>query len=111
MDMDKINKNLVKALLLVVALIGGIIGVGFAGYIGLIMLGVLFGTTSSLGLDAATTGNLTALQTAIFTFFGSLISGIGLIGSLVIVGIILVVFAGLVYFGYKAYKGKGGNAY
>ena len=107
------TSGIMKGLLLIGALAGAVIGVIIVMLIAVIVGGI-FGDTviPALGLGTAATANATAVITTLFTFIGNLNSGLLIVGALLLIAIVIAVFGGAGYLGYKAYtsgKGKGGN--
>ena len=104
------SKNLMKALMLIGAIVGVIAVVYFGLFIVTIVLGFLFQIGSSLNLDNTTVSMLTNISASFYSFAGQLIEGINLVGSVLLIVILLVVFGGLGYMGYQKIKGsKSGN--
>ena len=115
MDGSKIMKGLTTGLLAIGVLLGGYVGLAITMYVVGIVLGILFDVGTTLGLDGNTTEFLGNVSSNWYEFAGSLLSGTSLIGTLVQVAIVIVVFGGFIYLGYKGYKkfkgSKGDNSY
>ena len=114
MDMDKIGQNIIKAFMVLVGIVGVIGGLFLGLFLVALILGVIFGTVldGSITVDSNTNTTLTQVQGNFSSTVSDITSGAGIAGSLIPVAIVLVVFAGLVYLGYKGYqkyKSKGGN--
>jgi len=114
MDMDKIGNNIVKAFMVLVAIVGVIGGLFLGLFLIALILGVIFGTVldGSISVDTNTNNTLGAVQGNFSNTVGDITSGAAIAGSLIPVAVVLIVFAGLVYLGYKGYKGykgKGGD--
>ena len=110
MDM---SGNIQKALLTVLAVVGIIGMLAIAPYIYTLIVGVLFDAGSDSGIltENSETYNLTQDIERNFTSnMGKVNSAAGIGLNLLIVAVVLIVFAGIVYLGFKgAKKMKGGN--
>ena len=115
MDMDKIGSNIVKAFMVLVAIVGVVGGLYLGLFLISLVLGVIFGTVldGSISVDGNTTATLTNVQGNFSSTVGDITTGAGIAGSLIPVAVVLVVFAGIVvlgYYGYKKYRsGKSGG--
>lgn len=112
MDAGVIAKNIMKALLVIGALMAGAGGVFFTIYIVAIVLGYLFQVGATLDLPNATQSLLTNVSTTFYAFVGYVNQAVVLVGSLLLIGIILIVFAGIgfgIYYGAKQLKSGGSS--
>lgn len=109
MDM---SKNIQKALMTVLAVVGIIGMLAITPYIYTLIVGTLFdaGTDSGILTEDSITYNLTQDIEGNFASNMGKVNSAAAIGlNLLIVAVVLIVFAGIVYFGYKKMKGSGGN--
>lgn len=115
MDMEKIGKNIVAAFLALVAIVAVIGALYLSLFLITLILGVIFGVVldGSIAVDSNTNTTLTQVQGNFSATVGDITTGAAIAGSLIPVAIVLIVFAGVVYLGYKGYqkyKGKGGSS-
>ena len=115
MDGAKIMKGLTSGLIAIGILLGSYVSFAISMYIVGIILGILFNVGTTLGLDNKTLEFLSNVSENWYTFATSLLTGANLVGSLVQIAIVIVVFGGFIYLGYKGYKkyksGSGDNSY
>jgi len=116
MNGDEIGKNVMKALLVVLGVIGIIGALTITPYIQSIIVGTLFETGESSGVitNGSAIDNFTDTLVSNYTSnMGKVTTATGIGLNLLILAIVLIVLGGLVYGGYKGYqkmKGKkGGN--
>lgn len=102
------KKGIVDGLSIIGVMGLGVIAVMIILVVTLIITGILNDTVvPALNLGAGTTGNITNVTTAVFNFVGSLTSGLGIVGALVLIAIVIAVFAGIGILGYNKFKGSG----
>ena len=116
MDGNKIMKGLVQGLVAVGILLGAYVGFAISMYIIGIVFGILFDVGTTLGLDNQTLDFLSNVSDNWYTFADSLLAGANLVGTLVQIAIVIVVFGGFIYLGYKGYqkygkRGRGDSSY
>ena len=104
------KKGIVDGLKIIGLMALGLISVFLVMVVALVITGIMNDTVvPALNLSAGTTANITAVVNTVFTFIGSLNSGLGIVGALVLIAIVIAVFGGLGYLGYSKFKGKGGS--
>ena len=104
------KKGITDGLLLVGIMAVLLIGVFIALVVAAIITGIFNDTVvPALNLSNNTDNNISAIVSTVFTFIGSLNSGLEIVGALVLIAIVIAVFGGLGYLGYKAYKGRKGG--
>lgn len=111
MDMEKIGSSLVKAFKMLGTIVGVVGGVFLALFLIYLILGIIFNLVLSgtISVDATTNSSLTKIQGNFSSLGDSILSGMSLTGSLIVVAVVLIVFGGLVYLGYKEIKKRRGN--
>lgn len=106
------SKNIQNALLTVLAIVGIVGMLAITPYIYTLIVGTLFdaGTDSGILTADSITYNLTQdIERNFASNMGKINSAAGIGLNLLIVAIVLIVFAGIVYFGYKKMQEKGKN--
>lgn len=113
MDNFKIRQGIIGSFVMLAGLVALVGGVYLAQYIWSIVLGSVFYAVNnaSLTVTSATNTHLGTLETSFFSNSTLINNGVTFAAGLIIVGVVLVVFGGLIYAGYKKVKGggKGGN--
>lgn len=108
---DDIGKNIIGAFKML-AIIVGLVGALFVtSFIIVLVVGVLFNVVSagSLNVTNASETQLGAVEAGFHTVMGTIITSAGFAGSLIVVAIVLLVFAGLGMWGYGQYKKVSGR--
>ncbi len=110
--MNQIGKNIVDAFKML-AIIVGVVGGLFLGlFIIALILGIIFGLVNNgtIPVDANTNQTMINLQGNFSNIVGQITGGASTAGSLIVVAVVLIVFGGLVYWGYTKYKKGKGNS-
>lgn len=104
------TKGIMTGLALVGALAAGVIGVLITMVVTVIILGIFDGeVVPNLNLDNEATANVTAVITEGYSFVSSLLTGLGIVGSLLVIAIVIGVFGTAGFLTYKFMKKKGGS--
>lgn len=107
-----VGKGVIDVLKMIGFIAVALVGTALAMILVLILMGIMGDTVvPALGLGTTTVANITAVITTIFSFVGTLNSGLQILAALTLIVIVVAIFAGLGFMGYAMFKkGKGGSS-
>ncbi len=109
---NSIAKNIMAAFIMILGLISIIGGIYLIQYVYGVVLGSIFQLTNdgSINVTVGTQGFLNTTETNFIAVMKKVNSGVTFAASFIIIGVVLIVFAGFIVFGFRKYKGmKGGK--